>query len=168
MTPATHAHVAAQVLGPVGVGRSIVFAFIPLAVVFGYHQWLRDHFNKLRHIFDLIAVLLTITAGVIAASSFVGQWAHALFGWIADTWNRMRPQDGGGDEWATVAAILLSCAMIGWILKIYHKQHRGPLTSALIMAAVLPVLLVATQGKFGLHAMQVVTALARPATFSGW
>ena len=160
---------AAQVLH-VSAGSVLTFvggAGIPIALLFGYHQWLRKHMGPVRHILDLGALLMALTAGVVLAGYWPGQWAHSLFGKLAAAWNKP-PDRTGGEEWATVVAVLIVCFLLGAIIKVAKREHQGPLTGVLVMMALVPVLLMATQGTFGKDTMQVVTILAHPTAFRSW
>lgn len=156
---------AAQVIS-LGKVSTLGTGLIAMALIIGYHRWLREHFGRHTHLSDLLAVVVAIAAGVSFAASWPGQLSHLLFAKVAEEWN----SNGGvhGEDWATVIAILAVCAILGAILKISKRQHRGPLTPVLVLVIMLPLVLVATQGGFGERAMQAVALISRPINFQSW
>lgn len=159
---------AASVLNHADTALTLGAALIPLAIVAGYHTWVRKHmWRKAIHWIDLFSIVLCLDSGVALASLWPGQWIHSLFGTVAAWWDSS-PQRTGGSEWTTIAAILLAAFLLGAIVRIWNRQHQGPVTTVLALAVLLPLVLVATQGSFGQHAMQVVNALAHPSTFARW
>jgi hypothetical protein len=160
---------AAQALYASGgsVTDVVAEAGIPLTLIVIWHVWLRRYmYRKVVHFFDLLTVLLALDVGVVLATTWPGQWAHSLFGWIAAKWNGAG--NTGGSKWATIAALALVGFLIAAIVKISKQQHQGPLGTVLVMMALVPVVLVATQGTFGHDTMRVVTALAHPTAFRNW
>lgn len=149
-------------------GASTFFTgLIAVALIFSYHQWIRPHmWQRITHFVDLLCVVIAIGAGVSFAASWPGRWSHSVFAWIAGIWNGNGRT--GGDEWVTIAALLLTAFIVGAILKIAKREHRGPVASVLAMVVLLPVVLVSTQGAFGQHAMQALVKIARPIDLQGW
>ena len=62
-----------------------------------------------------------------------------------------------------MAAVVLCVIVIAAILTIAKKEHHGQLGAVLATVILLPLVLVATQGRFGSNAMQVLVSISHPA-----